>query len=226
MNSQTPEDNAVAIRARLRATRAALPATVRDRGALLMRARLFAWLGTARDAATKAGQPAPTCVAAFWPMADEPDLLALLTQWADGDVTVALPVIEAAAQPLAFKQWSPDIPMTPGLYGIPAPHDGAVCQPDVILVPTLGFTARGDRLGYGGGYYDRTLATLRAAGRTPITIGIAWSEGRLPADYQAAAHDQRLDAILTPDGWVPAAPGEAADGKARIPAPPARFTLR
>jgi len=226
MNSQTPEDNAVAIRARLRASRAALPDALRDRGALLMRARLFAWLGTARDAAIEAGRPVPTCVAAFWPMPGEPDLRALLTQWADGDVTVALPVIEAAAQPLVFRQWSPDLPMTPGLFDIPAPRDGAVCQPDVILVPTLGFTAQADRLGYGGGYYDRTLAAIRASGRAPITIGIAWSEGRLPADYHAAAHDQRLDAILTPDGWVPAAPGEAVNDKPRIAAPPARFTLR
>ena len=85
---------------------------------------------------------------------------------------------------------------------------GAELLPDVVLVPTLGYTAQGDRLGYGGGYYDRSLAALRDRGHPFIAIGIAWSCGALDAGYAPAAHDFPLDAVLTEDGWVPAAPLE------------------
>ena len=78
----------------------------------------------------------------------------------------------------------------------------------MLLVPTLGYTESADRLGYGGGYYDRTLAALRERGHAFTAIGVAWSCGELDADYEPAAHDFRLDAVITPDGWVPHVPNE------------------
>lgn len=175
-----------------------------------MRGRLFSWLNSAREAS---GRPLST-VAAFWPLPGEPDLRPLLGQWADGVAQVCLPCVTAPDQPLEFRNWSPSTPMREGRYGIAEPAEGPALFPDVVLVPTLGYTDKADRLGYGGGYYDRTLAALADAGRRPIAIGIAWAEGRLPEDYRPAEHDVRLDAILTPEGWVPAAPLEAAPARA------------
>lgn len=207
MNTENAiENNAVTLRARLRQARAALPADQRARGGLLMRGRLYTWMSIARDAAAQLGQPAPNTVAAFWPLADEPDLRPLLEQWTQTGMVVALPVIHQRAAPLEFRAWTPAAAMQCGRYGILEPQGGTAVVPDVILVPTLGYTEQGDRLGYGGGYYDRTLAGLREGGHTFTTIGIAWSCGRLGSDYHPAPHDVRLDAILTPDGWIPKAP--------------------
>lgn len=223
MPIQNPAQNtAVALRARLRQARAELPADTRSRGGLLLRGRLFSWLNAARQAAAASGRRLDR-VAAYWPMADEPDLRPLLEQWVQAGISVCLPTIAARNQPLVFRNWTPQASLREGQYGIPEP-DGEPCVPDVILVPTLGYTDEADRLGYGGGYYDRTLAALASAGHDYVSVGIAWTEGRLPAEYQPALHDMRLDAVLTPDGWLPRAPLDAA------PAPgasaKAQFTLR
>ncbi|WZB62503.1 5-formyltetrahydrofolate cyclo-ligase [Achromobacter xylosoxidans] len=202
----TPEDTAVPLRARLRQLRADMPENQRSRGGLLMRARLFTWLNAARDEAVKAGRRAPSIVAAFWPMEDEPDLRPLLEQWVEAGITVVLPVVRERNAPLAFLPWTPDAPMRSGAYGIQEPAAGDELPPDVVLAPTLGFTQFGDRVGYGGGYYDRTLAALRDGGQPFTAIGIAWSCGELDADYEPTEHDYPLDAILTEDGWVPEAP--------------------
>ncbi|MFD4836030.1 5-formyltetrahydrofolate cyclo-ligase [Achromobacter sp. NPDC058515] len=207
-----PEDTAVQHRTRLRKMRAELPEDQRSRGALLMRARLFTWLNVARDEAERAGNPAPKTVAAFWPMADEPDLRPLLTQWTEAGMAVALPVVRERNAPLAFLPWTPDAELRPGPYGIQEPVSGPELLPDVVLVPTLGYTEQGDRLGYGGGYYDRTLAALRDRGHPFISIGIAWSCGELDAGYAPAPHDVQLDAVLTQDGWVPQAPLQGGTG--------------
>lgn len=208
MNTQrNAENTAVELRARLRQARTELAPDQRSRGSLLMRARLFTWLNVAREQAQQEGLPEPSHIAAFWPIADEPDLLPLLSQWADADgITVCLPTIVQPHAPLEFRRWTPDTPMRPGPYGIQEPAKGPALLPDVLLVPTLGYTLQGDRLGYGGGYYDRTLANLNAQGHTFTTIGVAWNCGLLDADYQAAPHDIPLDAIITPDGWIPDAP--------------------
>jgi 5-formyltetrahydrofolate cyclo-ligase len=214
MNNENPanthhentENNAVALRAGLRLARTRLSDDVCARGSLLMRGRLFTWLAMARDAAAQAGAAGPTKVAAFWPLAGEPDLRPLLTQWTEAGVVVALPAARTPAAPLTFLRWTPETPMAAGLHGVAEPQTDEWVIPDLVLVPTLGYSARADRLGYGAGYYDRTLAAFEAAGHVPVTIGIAWAEGRLPADYVPAPHDHRLNAILTPAGWVPAAP--------------------
>jgi 5-formyltetrahydrofolate cyclo-ligase len=202
----TLKDNAVPLRARLRQARASLNDAQRQRGALLMRGRLFTWVQLARAAARNAGRPALSVIAAYWPLAEEPDLRPLLSQWAEAGITVALPAVRGAGQPLEFRPWSPGAPMQEGAYGIQEPLAGKVVTPDLILVPTLGYTAQADRVGYGGGYYDRTLAALKAAGHAFTTIGIAWTCGLLDEAHAPEPHDVRLDAVLTPDGWVPKAP--------------------
>lgn len=202
----TLKDNAVPLRTRLRQARAALNDAQRQRGALLMRGRLYTWVGLARDAARKDGRPEPSVIAAYWPLPDEPDLRPLLHQWAEAGITVALPAVRGSGQPLEFRPWSPDAPMQEGAYGIQEPLAGAAVTPDVVLVPTLGYTARADRVGYGGGYYDRTLAALKAGGHAFTSIGVAWGCGRLDDTHVPEPHDVRLDAVLTPEGWVPKAP--------------------
>ena len=221
MTTPNPKDNATHWRTRLKAARAQISPADRSRGALLIRARLFTWLATHRQEQLERGQatgvlPAPMRIAAFWPMDHEPDLRALMTQWVlEHDLTVALPVIEAAGQPLSFRRWHPDGPMVKGAYGIDIPAEGEPVRPNVVLVPTLGFTADADRLGYGAGFYDRTLAGLREDGQAMTTIGIAWAACELDASYAPAPHDQPLDAILTEDGWTPAAPGSDPGPKTR-----------
>lgn len=207
--NQNAQDNAVALRKRLKQERAQQAPADRDRGGLLIRGRLFTWLATTRTALREAGRPAPSHIAAFWSMEYEPALQALLRQWAEDDtLTVSLPAVVTPNAPLEFRPWTPETPMQQGAYGIQEPEGPASANPpDIILVPTLGFTRQGDRLGYGGGYYDRSLAALRDAGHTFTTIGIAWACGDLShIDYAPAAHDVRLDSILTDKGWAVPAP--------------------
>ena len=206
--NQNAQDNAAALRKRLKQHRAELPPQDRDRGALLIRGRLYTWLATNRTRLRESGRPDVRHIAAFWSMADEPGLQALLRQWAEDDtLTVCLPVVTAPGQPLEFRAWTPDTPMTPGAYGILEPEGPVIAAPDVVLVPTLGYTRQGDRLGYGGGYYDRTLAALKSAGHAFTTVGVAWAIGDLShTPYTPAAHDVRLDAVLTDKGWAVPAP--------------------
>ena len=159
--NQNAQNNAAALRARLKQRRTEIPPQDKDRGALLIRGRLFTWLATNRTRLRESGRPDIRRIAAFWSMADEPGLQALLRQWAaDDTLTVCLPAVTAPDQPLEFRAWTPDTPMHTGAYGIQEPTGPAAPPPDIVLVPTLGYTRQGDRLGYGGGYYDRTLADV------------------------------------------------------------------
>ncbi len=178
------------------------------RGALLIRGRLFTWLATTRAALAEAGRPFPRHIAAFWSIQSEPQLQPLLEQWVDEEnLTVSLPVVVADDAPMEFRLWTPDTPMQTSRLGIAEPQSALAPPPDVILVPTLGFTRRGDRVGYGKGHYDRTLAYLRDQGHTFTTIGIAWACGDLSQfDHVPAPHDVRLDSVLTDKGWAVPAP--------------------
>ena len=202
------ENNAAAIRARLKKLRTAQNPIDSNRGALLIRGRLFTWLATTRARLQAAGRSAPSHIAAFWSMDHEPQLKPLLSQWVDEEgLTVSLPVVAGPNAPLEFHLWTPDTPMQPGAYGIMEPQSAMAPLPDVILVPTLGYTRQGDRLGYGKGYYDRTLDALAKRKHPHITIGIAWACGDLSGQpYVPADHDIRLDAILTDKGWAVPAP--------------------
>jgi 5-formyltetrahydrofolate cyclo-ligase len=130
---------------------------------------------------------------------DEADPKALLLALAARGHALALPVITAKGEPLRFHRWQPSDALITHAYGVQEPHpSAAVMVPDVLLIPLLAFDASGHRLGYGGGYYDRTLQLLRAL--KPITaIGIAYA-GQQIAGVPHDAHDQSLDAVLTEDG--------------------------
>lgn len=136
-------------------------------------------------------------VAAFcWPIKHEPDIRALLTVWAEAGVRSALPVVVGEGQPLAFREWTPTTPLAPDRYGIPTPTGGAWLTPDLILLPLNGFDAAGYRLGYGGGYFDRTLAALAPR---PLAVGVGFEINRVDS-IRPEAHDQRLDWIVTEEG--------------------------
>ena len=116
---------------------------------------------------------------------------------------VCVPVIIGKAQALKFREWSPGCAMVAGEFGARIPAEGAWTQPEVLIVPLVAFDARGYRLGYGGGFYDRTLELLRGRRKT-VAIGFAFSAQEMP-EVPIEATDQRLDAIVTEQGvrWFP-----------------------
>lgn len=204
MTSDTlPTTSLPLLRQTLKARRRELDPQLADRGALLMRGRLYAWLNDEQNQRTKENRPPIQTIAGFWPIANEPDLRPLFRKWVlEAGYTLALPTIINDQQPLVFKAWTPDSAMVEAAYGIMEPEGNPVATPDLVLVPTLGYTRQGHRLGYGKGFYDRTLAALRAQTPGIIALGIAWALGDLSATpYQPQAHDQRLDLILTDKGW-------------------------
>ncbi|HRP96695.1 MAG TPA: 5-formyltetrahydrofolate cyclo-ligase [Rhodocyclaceae bacterium] len=139
---------------------------------------------------------APMTVAFCWPFRGEPDLRRLMGRWTHADAarTAALPVVLEREHPLAFRPWVPGMALVADRHGIPHPPAGDTVVPDVVLVPLNAFDARGYRLGYGGGYFDRTLASLPA-----LAIGVGFELGRSDSVYPQA-HDQPMDWIVTEAG--------------------------
>jgi 5,10-methenyltetrahydrofolate synthetase len=135
-------------------------------------------------------------VSAYWPFRGEPDLRDLMaTISADGG-RCALPVVVERHRPLVFRQWSPGQPLQRGVWNIPVPADGAEVIPDVVIAPVVGFDPRCYRLGYGGGFFDRTLAALPAR---PRVLGVGYSAAAIPTIYPQP-HDIAMDLIVTEDG--------------------------
>lgn len=134
-------------------------------------------------------------IAAYSPFRAEFNPLPLLARWLQdhAGLKVVLPVVRSPQQPLHFRSWQPGVPMERGSYGIEIPATGPWLQPDLLLVPLNAFDNQGYRLGYGSGYYDRTLASLQPR---PLTLGLGFELGRV-ASIQPASHDIPLDAILT-----------------------------
>ena len=133
----------------------------------------------------------------YWPIKGEPDLRPLLADLHRAGVQVALPLVEVKAAPLVFRRWTPETRMVRGDWNIPVPPPEApVVTPEIALAPLIGWTDEGYRLGYGGGYFDRTLAALSPR---PFTIGIGLAAARLPTIFPQP-HDIPLDAIVTEDG--------------------------
>ncbi|WP_397475836.1 5-formyltetrahydrofolate cyclo-ligase [Pusillimonas sp.] len=202
------ENKSAALRTKLKQLRAAQNPLDTRRGALLIRGRLFTWLTTSRAELEKAGKAPPQHIAAFWPLEEEPDLRPLLSQLVEEEgFTVSLPVVSGPGQPLKFQLWTPETPMIAGAFGVKEPQGPEAPLPDVVLVPTLGFTRQGDRVGYGQGYYDRTLANLRDQGHRFVALGVAWACGDLSElGYEPADHDYVLDSVITDKGWPVPAP--------------------
>ncbi|WP_099826714.1 5-formyltetrahydrofolate cyclo-ligase [Oceaniglobus indicus] len=138
-------------------------------------------------------------VSGYMPIRTEIDPRPAMTQAARHG-PVCVPMIVAKGQPLRFALWTPATAMRPGTFGAMVPKDPVFIDPEVLIVPLIAFTAHGGRLGYGGGFYDRTLQALRAA-RPTIAIGFAFAaqqDDGLPLEPT----DQPLDAIVTEQGLI------------------------
>lgn len=116
--------------------------------------------------------------------------------WAQG-LEVALPVVVGKDQPLSFRRTTSQTPLVEGAFGVMEPQSDDVLEDlDLVVVPSLGFDRQGGRLGYGGGYYDRTLAPLRA-----YRLLLAFADQELEA-IPMGPHDARMDAVVTETGWI------------------------
>ncbi|MDE2383760.1 MAG: 5-formyltetrahydrofolate cyclo-ligase [Alphaproteobacteria bacterium] len=140
--------------------------------------------------------PGFNAVSAFFPYRSEMDTRPLLGRLAGEGWKTCLPVVIAAGQPLVFRRWLPGEPTFKGVMNIDCPaEDAEVLEPDMLIVPLLAFDRQGYRLGYGGGFYDRTLAKLRAKKKI-IAIGAAYAAQEV-SSVPHGPHDQPLDYIIT-----------------------------
>ncbi|HEV2676616.1 MAG TPA: 5-formyltetrahydrofolate cyclo-ligase [Aliidongia sp.] len=144
----------------------------------------------------------PRIVSGFWSIQSEIDVRPLMLTLASATgAMLAMPVVMGRGQSLVFRRWHVGMPMVAGPFGTAHPAESEpVLVPDLILVPLLAFDRRRHRLGYGAGFYDRTLAALRSAG--PVTaVGIAYAAQEV-AEVPTCDHDERLDLILTERGLI------------------------
>ncbi len=137
-------------------------------------------------------------IGAYWPIKGEFDALPALYRWSEAQPgrRLGLPVIDRETKQLRFHVWFPGCPMEDDAYGSPKPTDTEAFHPQLLLVPCVGFGPAGLRLGYGGGFYDRTLAAINPK---PVTVGLAYSHGYLPW-LKGEPHDVPLDVMLTDEG--------------------------
>ena len=155
----------------------------------------------ARDHALAAGLfSGAGIVAGYRPIRTELDPTPLMTALSRQGTRLCVPVIEGEGRPLAFREWTLETAMVPGAFGAEIPAEGAWLTPDALIVPLVGFDAGGWRLGYGGGFYDRTLARLRA-GRGAVAVGLAYAAQRMEAVPREPT-DARLDAVVTEAGVI------------------------
>ena len=149
------------------------------------------------------GRP-DTVIGAYWPIKGEFDPLPALHRWQeDGELLeqpqprrIGLPVVDKVNKTMRFHAWYPGCPTEEDAYGIPKPKDTEVLTPTLLFVACVGYAHGGYRLGYGGGFYDRMLASLSPR---PYTVGLAFSSAYLP-EFEPASHDVPLDAILSDRG--------------------------
>ncbi|NLN68033.1 MAG: 5-formyltetrahydrofolate cyclo-ligase [Alcaligenaceae bacterium] len=200
--TRTAPMNNQEIRKWLTTSRQALSASIREKYSGQIRRHFMTWF---RQFSRE--HPQSSCrIAGFWPIKEEPDLIPLLTELDRQGHELSLPRITKPDSALEFYRWTTTTPLYPGKFNIPEPQLTEKSLPaDIILVPTLGFTRDGHRIGYGKGYYDRTLAGLHEKGHDFIKMGVAWDEGEITIPYTPEPHDIPLDYILTPSGLhVPA----------------------
>lgn len=133
-------------------------------------------------------------VSVYWPFRGEPDVRPFMETVCARKGRLALPAVVERAEPLVFRRWEPGGPLEEGVWGIPVPPASAEpVVPDLIVVPVVGFDDACYRLGYGGGYYDRTLAALPAR---PRFVGVGYTLARLPTIHPQP-HDVPLDLVVT-----------------------------
>lgn len=138
----------------------------------------------------------PRTIGFCWPYRAEPDLRAWVAAWlaADSERVAALPVVLERHAPMLFRRWWPGAPMPLDRHGIPHPAEGDPLHPDLLLIPLNAFDGRGYRIGYGGGYFDRTLAVMQT-----IAVGVGFEVGRVPDTYPQA-HDRPMQWLVTEAG--------------------------
>lgn len=200
--SAPPPDDVAAWRRCERAAqieaRLAMPPSLRAELATLIVAALG---GVLRDTGGR-------LISLYWPIRGEPDLRPLIPLLMEAGSACALPVVVRRDSPLAFRCWAPGERLERGVWNIPVPAAGSEVEPDVLIAPVVAFDRSGYRLGYGGGYFDRTLAALPSRRRV---IGVGYSRAEI-ATIHPQPHDVRMDAIVTDRGTFPtarAAPGTA-----------------
>lgn len=177
-------------RARLLAEREAMPEDAQRKTANAIAAHLDDVL------ASRFGGAQDMVIAVYWPIRAEVDLRDWMARQSSRGVRVALPVVTGRDQPLIFRPWSPDTLMRIARWNIAEPDTELSVQPQIILAPLVGWDAARFRMGYGGGFYDRTLAT---AAPRPYAIGIGHQAAQLPTIYPQP-HDLPLDLIVTEAG--------------------------
>jgi 5,10-methenyltetrahydrofolate synthetase len=174
-------------RTRLIEARLAIDAGTRGRYAERIAAGLDAALGDV----------AGLIVSAYWPFKGEPDLRPWLETLPSRGGSAALPIVIAKGEPLKFRRWRRGEALTRGVWNIPVPAEGDFVVPDVVIAPVVGFDSAAFRLGYGGGFFDRTLAAL--PGRR--AVGVGYTQARI-ATIHPLPHDIAMDFIVTEEGIV------------------------
>tara|TARA_R110002072_G_scaffold50843_1_gene136488 strand:- start:14765 stop:15364 length:600 start_codon:yes stop_codon:yes gene_type:complete len=129
----------------------------------------------------------------YWPIKGEFDLRSFVEGYLAEEWSAALPAVVEKDEPLEFRLWTPETELLPGIWNIPTPIERNVVEPTVLLVPLVGFDAEQYRLGYGGGYYDRTIVNFK---KRPFTVGVGLNIMRLKTIYPQT-HDIPMDKILT-----------------------------
>jgi 5,10-methenyltetrahydrofolate synthetase len=185
----SPDPTREALRAKLVAARLALPDRLER--AVELQNVLRAWLAGRRESS----------VGAYWPIKGEFDPLPALYRWSEGGPDgsprrIGLPVADRASGSLRFHVWFPGCPMEHDAYDIPKPKDTDELTPAMLVVPCLGFGPGGVRLGYGGGFFERTLASLQPR---VMAVGVGYGHGFLPF-LRLGPREVQLDAMLTEDG--------------------------
>jgi 5,10-methenyltetrahydrofolate synthetase len=184
-SNQGPDS--AAFRSRLRrekiAARMALPADVHELASASIEKRLEVLL---------ADRP-PQVIGFCWPLRNEFDCRPLVERLLTSGWRAAQPVVVAPAAPMVFRPWTPATSMTVDRHGIPIPTGGETVTPNVVLLPLVAFDSLGYRIGYGGGYFDRTLAALSPS---PFAVGVGFELARVDS-VRPEPHDVRLDAIVT-----------------------------
>jgi 5-formyltetrahydrofolate cyclo-ligase len=180
------------LRARMKAWRAGLPAAEMVRAADAIAAHGLAFLPNLASGAVVSGFASLPEELRAWP---------LLRRLHGDGYRLCLPVMQGKGEPLLFRAWAPGDAMDSGVWGIAEPKaDKPALEPDVLLVPLLAFDAAGRRIGYGGGFYDRTLRALRSRKRI-VAVGLAYDEQKVDA-VPHLDYDERLDWVLTPSGPI------------------------
>jgi 5-formyltetrahydrofolate cyclo-ligase len=188
-DSRSCDDAKLEARATARAARAAAFAALPDAGARVRDCFIAELLPAL-------GLPDRRTFSAYVPMRDEIDSLPLVRSLIGRGLTAAMPCVVGPGKPLLFRRWDIGAPLADRPFGLLEPMDDApAVEPELLLVPLLAFDRRGHRLGYGRGYYDRTLASLRAR-RPIVAVGLAFAAQEM-LSLPVGARDQRLDWVVT-----------------------------